>query len=123
MKRRITQYIDYIDGLLKSSEERDWDDVIEKHLIQIRFFAHERLIHLIVFALVAICTIISIMTFITSGKLEIVPLIVLLFVLLIPYCAHYYLLENSVQKMYDQYDEMVGKNRAYFKVDRSKKIE
>lgn len=121
MKRRITQYIDYIDGLLKSSEEQDWDDVIEKHLIQIRFFAHERLIHLIVFALVAICTIISIMTFITSGKLEIVPLIVLLFVLLIPYCAHYYLLENSVQKMYDQYDEMVGKNRAYFKVDKSKK--
>ena len=49
------------------------------------------------------------------------PLIALFFVLLIPYCAHYYLLENSVQKMYDQYDEMVGKNRAYFKVDKSKK--
>ena len=121
MKRRITQYIDYIDGLLKGSDEQNWDDVIEKHLIQIRFFAHERLIHLIVFALVAICTVISIMTFIMTGKLELIPLIVMLFVLLIPYCAHYYLLENDVQKMYDQYDEMVGKKQAYFKVDKSKK--
>ena len=121
MKRRITQYIDYIDGLLKGEVEQDWDDVIEKHLIQIRFFAHERLIHLIVFALVAICTVISIMTFLATSKLEIIPLIVMLFVLLIPYCAHYYLLENDVQKMYEQYDEMVGKQKKYFKVDKSKK--
>lgn len=27
--------------------------------------------------------------------------------LLIPYIAHYYLLENEVQKMYDQYDRIV----------------
>ncbi|MBR1673505.1 MAG: hypothetical protein IJ703_00935 [Eubacterium sp.] len=120
MKRRITQYVDYIDSILAGDAEQDWDSVIEKHLIQIKFFAHERLIHLIVFALVAICTIISIMTFITSGKLEIVPLIVLLFVLLIPYCAHYYLLENDVQKMYDQYDEMVNKKQEYFRVNREK---
>ncbi|MBQ6229655.1 MAG: hypothetical protein IJJ74_00875 [Eubacterium sp.] len=120
MKRRITQYVDYIDSILVGDAEQDWDNVIEKHLIQIKFFAHERLIHLIVFALVAICTIISIMTFITSGKLEIVPLIALLFVLLIPYCAHYYLLENDVQKMYDQYDEMVNKKQEYFRVNREK---
>ena len=120
MKRRITQYVKYIDDILAGSEEQDWDDVIEKHLIQIKFFAHERLIHLIVFFLVAICTVISIMCFILSGKLEIIPLIVMLFVLLIPYCAHYYLLENDVQKMYDQYDEMVNKKQAYFKRKREK---
>ena len=32
-----------------------------------------------------------------------------------------YLLENSVQKMYDQYDEMVNKTESYFRVDRTKK--
>lgn len=120
MKRRITQYIDYIDGLLAGDGAKDWDDVIEKHLIQIRFFAHERLIHLIVFALVAVCTVISIMTFIMTGRLELIPLIIMLFVLLIPYCAHYYLLENDVQKMYDQYDEMVNKKQSYFRVDKEK---
>ena len=30
-----------------------------------------------------------------------------LMVLLIPYIWHYYLLENSVQKMYRQYDEIM----------------
>ena len=94
--------------------------MIKKHLDQIGFFAHERLIHLIVFALVAVCTVISIMTVIATGKLEIIPLIILLFVLLIPYCAHYYLLENSVQKMYEQYDEMIGKTESYFKVKKKK---
>ena len=78
------------------------------------------MIHLIVFALVAVCTVISIMTVIATGKLEIIPLIILLFVLLIPYCAHYYLLENSVQKMYEQYDEMIGKTESYFKVKKKK---
>ena len=29
-----------------------------------------------------------------------------LLVLLIPYIAHYYLLENGVQKMYQQYDKI-----------------
>ena len=60
------------------------------------------------------------MTVIATGKLEIIPLIILLFVLLIPYCAHYYLLENSVQKMYEQYDEMIGKTESYFKVKKKK---
>lgn len=123
MKRRILAYLDYIDDILQNDDSNDkehWDKVIKKHLDQIVFFAHERLIHLIVFALVAVCTVISIMTVIATGKLEIIPLIILLFVLLIPYCAHYYLLENSVQKMYEQYDEMIGKTESYFKVKKKK---
>ena len=107
MKRRILAYLDYIDDILQNDDSNDkehWD----------------KLINLIVFALVAVCTVISIMTVIATGKLEIIPLIILLFVLLIPYCAHYYLLENSVQKMYEQYDEMIGKTESYFKVKKKK---
>ncbi|MBP3718031.1 MAG: hypothetical protein J6I58_00755 [Eubacterium sp.] len=120
MKNRIVAYLKYIDEMLDESSkmnkgvERDWDKEIERHLTQIRFFAHERLVHLIVFCLVAICTVMSILAFVIKGELMILPLIVLLFVLLVPYCMHYYLLENSVQKMYDQYDAMINKRDKYF---------
>ena len=114
MKKRIKAYTAYIDELLKSDEERDWDLEIEKHLNQIAFFQHERLVHLIVFALVAVCTVMSILAFVIKSEIMILPLIILLFVLLVPYCMHYYLLENSVQKMYEQYDKMIGKTEKYY---------
>ena len=121
MKKRIVAYLEYIDELLKNEEANfDWDKEIEKHLNQIAFFSHERLVHLIVFALVAVCTVISILAMVISEQIIIFPLVVLLFVLLIPYCMHYYLLENSVQRMYDQYDEMVAKKEKYFKSPVSK---
>ena len=116
MKKRIKAYTAYIDELLKKGEAEDWDDEIEKHLRQIAFFAHERLVHLIVFCLVAICTVMSILALVVSGEFVIFPLIVLLFVLLIPYCMHYYLLENSVQHMYRQYDEMMKYKEGVDKV-------
>ena len=120
MKKRIKAYTAYIDELLKSDEERDWDLEIEKHLNQIGFFMHERLVHLLVFILVAICTVISILALVVSEKIVILPLIVMLFVLLVPYCMHYYFLENSVQRMYEQYDSMIGKKHTYFKTSGAK---
>jgi hypothetical protein len=39
-------------------------------------------------------------------------LIVAFMCLLIPYIAHYYLLENGVQKMYRQYDRMLEYKEA-----------
>ena len=99
MKKRILAYLEYIDSMLAENEkERDWDKEIEHHLTQIAFFAHERLVHLIVFCLVAVCTVMCILAFVIKGELMLIPLILMLFVLLIPYCMHYYLLENSVQK-------------------------
>lgn len=108
MKKRILAYLDYVEGLLER-DDLDWEDEIKKHLTQIAFFAHERLVHLIVMVLFAIVTVFSILYFNYTGKLEIVALIVTLLMLLIPYIAHYYLLENSVQKMYTQYDRMLEK--------------
>ena len=119
MKKRIVAYLDYIDELLKR-DDVDWDDALKKHLDQIAFFSHERLVHLIVFVLVALCTVMSILALVISNEIVIIPLIVMLFVLLVPYCMHYYLLENSVQRMYDQYDEMVRKSGEYFKSPVSK---
>lgn len=126
MKKRIIAYLKYIDDILDENSEinkgveRDWDKEIEKHLTQIAFFAHERLVHLIVFCLVAVCTVMCILAFCIKGEMMLLPLIILLFVLLIPYCMHYYLLENSVQRMYDQYDAMRNKREEYFQMKNEK---
>ena len=113
MKKRILAYLSYVDEILKE-DDRDWEREIRKHLDQIAFFSHERLVHLLVFMLVGICTVMSILAYVLSSQLMLLPLIVMLFVLLIPYCMHYYLLENSVQRMYQQYDEMQAKIQPYF---------
>lgn len=115
MKKRITEYLAYIDALLEK-EDVDWEHEKEKHLVQIAFFAHERQVHLIVMALFAIATVISILYLNFSGSLIIVALVFALLVLLISYVMHYYLLENSVQKMYEQYDRMMNKIEPSFAV-------
>lgn len=113
MKKRITRYLAYVDELLEK-ENVNWQKEIDKHLIQIKFFSHERLVHLIVMALFAITSIISILYFNYSGSVAIFFLIIALLILLIPYIKHYYLLENSVQKMYTQYDKMINKIEKSF---------
>ena len=117
MRERMQKYLANIDRLLKTAPEgTDWEAEIQKHLIQMGFFMHERLIHLIVTVLVAILTVAAILFAVTSPSIGMLILIVALMCLLIPYILHYYLLENGVQAMYRQYDEMLarkeGKNPA-----------
>lgn len=117
MKRRITAYLEYIDNLLEQ-EDVDWEKEIKKHLVQIAFFAHERFVHLIVMVLFALCTILSIFYLNFSGQIVILALTIAFLVLLIPYIMHYYLLENSVQKMYAQYDRMLNKIDQAFSLEK-----
>ena len=57
MRKRILEYRKYIDELLKKLEsgeaEGDIAHIKAEHLVQISFFQHERLIHLIVTVLFA----------------------------------------------------------------------
>lgn len=106
MEKRILNYRKYIDELLKRSD-LDWEAVIKEHLIQISFFQHERLIHLIVTITFAILEVIVIGLCVVSFTLGVGLLAIALLILLIPYVRHYYILENEVQKMYWQYDKMV----------------
>ncbi len=119
MKKRILAYLKYIDELLES-DNADWNEEIKKHLVQIGFFAHERLVHLIVTVLFALMTMATILYCNYTGSMIALALTVALLVLLIPYIMHYYLLENSVQKMYVQYDEMMNKARSAFKMSDNK---
>lgn len=108
MEQRILNYRKYIDGLL-SQDDSDWDAVIREHLIQISFFQHERLVHLIVTVTFALLEVIVIALSVTAFTIAVGLLAIALLVLLIPYIRHYYILENEVQKMYGQYDRMVEK--------------
>ena len=79
---------------------------MEDLLIQIGFFQHERLVHLIVTITFAILTMLAILGTIYAPQPALFALVVLLLVLLIPYIRHYYILENGVQKLYRYYDHL-----------------
>lgn len=115
MKERILNYMAYIDQLLADDagkNEEDYERIMEEHKLQLTFFMHERLVHLLVtltFALLAFATFYALVFVFQPG---LVVLFIALLVLLVPYIMHYYLLENGVQKMYRQYDEMYKRARA-----------
>lgn len=107
MAGRIKQYLAYIDKLLETEDTSvNWEEEMKKHLVQIAFFAHERLIHLIVTITFAIITVITFLYTFSNFSISMVLLIFMLMILMIPYIKHYFLLENSVQDMYEQYDKM-----------------
>lgn len=110
MEQRILNYRKYIDELLQQ-DGLDWEAVIREHLIQISFFQHERLIHLIVTVTFALLEVIVIGLCVVSFTLGVGLLAIALLILLIPYIRHYYILENEVQRMYTQYDKMIEKNK------------
>lgn len=110
MKKRIVTYMGYIDKLLKEDEKEkkaDYETLIKQHLIQIDFFMHERLVHLLVTLAFAVFGFMIFVALVMNFQPGLLLLFAAILVLLVPYIMHYYLLENGVQKMYRQYDEML----------------
>lgn len=114
MEKRILTYRKYMDELLLQ-EDADWERIREEHLVQVGFFQHERLVHLIVTVIFALFAVLSVgMAFLlmalgTAGAGSWLLVVAAFLTLLIPYVRHYYILENEVQKMYRQYDEIAAK--------------
>jgi hypothetical protein len=112
MKNRILGYRKRIDELLaENSPQTDWESVLSEHLVQIGFFQHERLIHLIVTVTFALLEIISLLIAMLWPQIATFLLVLAVLVLLAPYISHYYLLENETQKMYEQYDKILKNMR------------
>lgn len=108
--KRTEELLEYLTRISESGElvrERVEQEKAEL-LVQIGFFQHERLIHLIVTALFAIMTILVFLLAVTRFELWVGVLLALLLVLLIPYIRHYWLLENGTQKLYFYYDKLEG---------------
>lgn len=92
------------------TEEQAMQEIVQEklkeHLVQVGFFQHERLIHLIVTVTFALLEMLAIVLSVISDSLFTLVLPVVILILLVPYIRHYYILENEVQKMYVQYDRM-----------------
>lgn len=107
MRKKILKYKAEIDEMLKNPpKDIDYAEEERKHLIQIQFFMHERLVHEIIMVLFALSTILVFIETVRTAEILFAVLLVTLLILLVPYIMHYYVLENSVQYMYEQYDEM-----------------
>ena len=107
MANYAVEYAKQVDKFLKEEHTiNEINEMLSEHLIQIEFFQHERLIHLIVTALFAVLDIIMVLFSFVGFNVFCTLLMLLFTVLLIPYVFHYYFLENSVQKMYRQYKEL-----------------
>ena len=107
MKKYLYNYIKKIDDELDGSKKIT-DDIVEKHLIKIKFFQHERLIHLLVTLFYAVIFLI----FMGLCYIHYIffPIAIILLIFLICYVLHYFRLENGVQYLYKQYDKMIEKN-------------
>lgn len=110
VKERILNYRKRVDEILSGNDSNtDWRRVLEEHLIQVSFFQHERIVHLIVTITFALLEMLAVAVFLITEKVYVIALCIAFFVLLVPYVSHYYLLENETQKMYKQYDEILCK--------------
>ena len=121
MKKYVLQTMNavqkYIDEEMKNAPVEKTRKVLSEFETKISYFQHERLIHLLVtlfFALFLLfeiyCLFVLPVEFLISGIL----LVLIFFGLTIGYVAHYYFLENSVQKMYHMRDDI----RAFLDPDK-----
>ena len=108
MEKRLKRYLA---GLEQQQMSPDFTDakrqaVLADLLIQINFFQHERLIHLLVTLTFAILAFVVLIALTISGNVWYAGILFLNACLLIPYIRHYFVLENGVQKLYKYYDKL-----------------
>lgn len=112
MEKRLKNYLAKMEEQLARIKKEDialqpeqQEQFLQEMLVQIGFFQHERLVHLIVTVTFAILTVVALLGCVLVTQLSLIVLVFMLLVLLIPYIRHYYILENGVQKLYTYYDK------------------
>lgn len=108
MKRYMQGFEAYLERILQE-DSYDPETLQKEILIQISFMQHERLIHFLVTMLFAILFMLAVCLFLFSPSVGTLLLAILLLALLIPYIAHYYFLENTVQRMYILYNRCAAR--------------
>ena len=112
VEKRLKAYLTAMEKLtgcretLQGMDEAKRRQTADELLVQIRFFQHERLVHLVVTVTFAVLTLLSLLGCVLAPQPALFALEVLFFILLIPYIRHYYILENGVQKLYVYYDRL-----------------
>ncbi|NCA98056.1 MAG: hypothetical protein EOM70_01620 [Clostridia bacterium] len=108
MEKRLKRYLSDLETLLNQSAltRAQCQSARADLLVQIGFFQHERLIHLIVTVTFAILALLALLGLALSENIGFAALLFMVLVLLLPYIRFYYLLEKGVQKLYDYYDRL-----------------
>lgn len=107
MKKRIQSYMAYMDQQLENNDSGlSYEELCIQHEKQLAYFMHERLVHLLVTLTFAILAFVTFFMAVMNFSMGMIVLFFAFLILLIPYIMHYYLLENSVQYMYRQYDRL-----------------
>ena len=86
--------------LASTGDGADWAGLARFHRVQIGYMQHERLIHLLVTLFFGLCTLLAVLFVALHPQVPMGVLLLLLLALLIPYVAHYYGLENGLQRWY-----------------------
>ncbi len=108
MRKYFSAYTAAVIAALDNGET-DFAALKNELLTKIGFMQHERLIHLMVTILFALLLFLCLIAYFVSGITGLLAASVLMLILLIPYIAHYYFLENGVQKLYRLYDKVCEK--------------
>lgn len=109
MEERILAYARYLKNLSETElAESERETVCRDVLVQIGFFQHERLIHLLVTILFALMAVGVFGICAVAPSVPFFGLELMILVLLVPYIRHYFILENTVQQMYRYYDKLHG---------------
>ncbi len=101
----MNAYVKNIDKYIASNKYKDIDNIIREHLRKIKFFQHERLVHLVVTLFFALFSIIF--SFCISLDNLFILVTIIFYIILVFYIFHYYYLENTVQYMYKQHDKLI----------------
>lgn len=106
MARYIREHERYMRGRLEQSGDRQ--TLLDYHLQKIGWLQHERLIHLIVTALVAVLLLFLYgLALLTGGQPLVIALLAGAAVLFVAYLVHYFRLENAVQRWYQIADPLI----------------
>ena len=102
MKKYINDYIEVLNSKLDNKiTEKDINELLNK----IRFFSHERFIHLIITLFFALLSLIFIYLTLTFKIFSLLIVTIILLIMLVFYIFHYYFLENTILNLYKMYDK------------------
>lgn len=124
--REVMRMTEYLKKYMAETEKRlkecsnsdELEKILSEHKDKIAFMQHERIVHFLVTMLFALVLAVFISVSIFEMNIALLVLDVIILVLLAFYIKHYYFLENTVQKMYRVYDEiLLKKNQTEGKND------
>ena len=110
MTEYLTNYMNLVEKRLEeASDVGELDRIMAEHKDKIAFMQHERIVHFLVTMMFALVLAIFMLALLLTQNLAMLILVTIILVLLAFYIKHYYFLENTVQKMYKVYDQILEK--------------